>query len=82
MVATAAWRDERQGVARHQGLLSDDNPLDQRHGSSPAKPHPTEHVLLVINEVVAAKSGARLPVRLGVKIPATTCAARIAIFSI
>ncbi len=82
MVATAAWRDERQGVARHQGLLSDDNPLDQRHGSSPAEPHPTEHVLLVINEVVAAKSGARLPVWLGVKVPAMTCAVRIMIFPI
>jgi hypothetical protein len=38
--------------------------------------------LLVINEAVAVKSGARVSVRLGVKVPATTCAVRVAIFPI
>jgi hypothetical protein len=35
--------------------------------------------MLVTNEAVAAE-GARLPARLGVKLPATTCAVRVAIF--
>ena len=48
-----------QGVTRRQGLFSRAILLGQRHGSSPAKPRPAEHSLPVINEAVAAKSGAR-----------------------
>ena len=84
MAATVAWRDEMQGVTRRQGLFSPGHSPRSaaQRGSSPAKPRLAEHVLLVTNEAVAAKSGARLPVRLGVKVPATTCAVRVAIFPI
>jgi hypothetical protein len=72
MVVAVAWRDEIQGVTRRQWLFFPGHSPQSaaQRDSSPVKPRPTEHILLVTNEAFAAKSGARLFVRIGVKVPA------------